>query len=544
MLLVGVNAKYIHSNLAIRYLTQVDSRCKFKEFTIQDKAEHIAASLYKTGERVFCFSCYIWNIDIIYRVCEILKKADNGLMLGLAGPEVSFDPEEQLGKHPFVSFVLCGEGEPALSPFLNALEDGTFDRVPGLWYRTDDGICSSDVPSKEADLDMLPFPYTNEDINALSNRIVYFETSRGCPYRCAFCLSGSAGALRFLSLEKVQKAIDFFASHRVPLVKLVDRTFNADPQRALAIIEMIKARGDGTTYHFEIRAEAMTEPLIRSLQEAPKGMFQLEIGVQSVNEIVLRNINRRPAFLKLCQVVEALQVNRNMHIHLDLIAGLPGESLDEFIHSFHKVFALRPGMLQLGFLKRLKGAELLAPGSQFCDFPPYEVIHSDRMTYGELLSLKEAEEVLEQYYNSGLFETILSYLLETYYSGREFFFFSEMADFIRQNDRPKGHKALYETLYCFGKDKFGDKEIAERIIYDYCLRHRDSLSFMHGGDDLKAPAFEFLKKPERVRLYFAHYAGEKPVTLYKKIRFVPIGSRIVAFDCGHMLAADVTSEFE
>ncbi|MBR5236149.1 MAG: DUF4080 domain-containing protein [Clostridia bacterium] len=544
MLLVGVNAKYIHSNLAIRYLAQVDSRCNFQEFTIQDRAEHIAASLFETGERVFCFSCYIWNIDIIYQVCEILKKADSGLVLGLAGPEVSFDPEEQLFMHPFLSFILCGEGESALSHLLDALEEGTFERVPGLWYRTDDGIFKSEVPSREADLDSLPFAYTEADIKALKNRIVYFETSRGCPYRCAFCLSGSAGTLRYLPLDKVEKAIAFFARYKVPLVKLVDRTFNADPQRALSIIEMIKSHGGGTTYHFEIRAEAMTEPLIRSLQEAPKGMFQLEIGVQSVNETTLRNINRRPAFLKLCEVTEALQAKGNMHIHLDLIAGLPGESLDEFIHSFNQVFALRPQMLQLGFLKRLKGAELMAPGSHFCDFPPYEVIHSDKMTYGELLHLKAVEEILEQYYNSGLFETSLSYVLKTYYAGREFDFFSEMAGFVRQNDMPKGHKALYEALCCFEKEKFGDNEITHRIIYDYCLRHRDSLSFMENGDRLKAAAFEFLKQPERVKLYFAHYAGEKPVTLYKKIRFMPIGDRIVAFDVSHMAAADVTKEFE
>ncbi|MGN1059692.1 MAG: DUF4080 domain-containing protein, partial [Clostridia bacterium] len=541
--MVGVNAKFIHSNLAIRYLARLDRRCAFREYTVSDRAEHIAADLYQTGERVLLFSCYIWNIECVRRVCEILKKADSGLCLSWGGPEVSFDPARQLAENPAVDFVLCGEGEPSLSLFADALTEGGFDRVPGLWYREDGTVKQSREPAREAVMDELPFPYTEADMAALRNRIVYFETARGCPYRCAFCLSGGAGSLRFLSLDRVEQAVDFFARHRVPLVKLVDRTFNADPDRALSIIEAIKRRGGETTYHLEVRAEAMTEPLIQSLQTAPEGMFQLEIGVQSTNPDTLRGINRSPAFERLAYVVRALSQNRNIHLHLDLIAGLPGESMADFIQSFEQVMALRPHQLQLGFLKKLKGAALRAPGSAFWDFPPYEIVHSDAMSYEELLRLKDAEEMLERYYNSGAFQASVSYILDTYYVGRAFAFFCEIAEFSGTDTAPQGQKALFEILYRFGMERFGDRGIADRLVYDYSLRHRDTLSFMQSGDGLKARAFEFLKKPERVALYFADYAGEKPVTLYKKIRFVPIGRRIFAFDYGKTAAVDVTAEF-
>ncbi|MBE7035798.1 MAG: DUF4080 domain-containing protein [Ruminococcaceae bacterium] len=544
MLLVGVNAKFIHSNLAIRYLSLLEERCSFCEFTVQDRPEQIAAKLYKTGEQVFLFSCYIWNVEHILKVCNILKQADCHIRIGLGGPEVSFNAKEYLEENPVVDFIFCGEGEPAIGLFADSLDSLEFDGVPGLWYRENGAICQSSVSALEADMDALPFPYTKEDVQKLKNRILYFETSRGCPYRCAFCLSGGAGSLRFMSLAKVQNAIDFFAEHKVPLVKLVDRTFNADPKRALAIVEAIKEKNSGTTYHFEIRAETMTEVLIESLQKAPKGMFQLEIGVQSVHPETLKKINRKPDFERLCNVVRQLAKNNNMHLHLDLIAGLPGETLEQFISSFNQLMALKPHNLQLGFLKKLKGSTLEAPGSAFWNFAPYEVIHSDAMTYGELLMLHDVEEMLERYYNSGAFSQTLDYLLSTYYAGREFDFFKEIGDFVLLEKEPKSQKAMYELLFLFAEQKFGDAEIKNRLIYDYCCVHRDALSFMQADETLKSKAFEFLKKPERVTHYFEYYAGVKPVVLYKKIRFVPIGNRVIAFDYEHGLTVDVTTEIE
>ncbi len=544
MLLVGINAKYIHSNLAIRYLAKIEKRCHFCEYTISERPEEIASRLFQTGEKTILFSCYIWNIDHVLKICEILKKADPGFRLALGGPEVSFSPEELLKAHPEIDYILCGEGESVIFPFANGLETGDFSRVPGLFYRAGSSVIQSELPACETELKDLPFPYDAEELSALKGRIVYYETSRGCPYRCAFCLSGAAGKLRFLPVERVHRELAFFEEQGVPLVKLVDRTFNADPDRALAIVEGIKARGGRTTYHFEIRAESMTEALIESLQTAPKGMFQLEIGVQSTNSKTLEAIHRKPDFERLSRVVHALSKNGNMHLHLDLIAGLPGETLHAFIDSFHQVMSLSPQNLQLGFLKRLKGAELFAPGSEFWSFPPYEVIHSDAMTYEDLLLLKRVEEMLERYYNSGAFKTSISFMLKTYYPGREFYFFRDMADFLEDAAIPKSQKTAFEDLYRFSMQTFSDENMTECLIYDYCLTHRDSLSFMQNGDRLKNRAFSFLKKPERVKLYFADYAGEKPVILYKKIRFVPIGARVFAFDYDGRGAKDVTAEFE
>lgn len=544
MLLVGINAKYIHSNLAIRYLVAVEPRCRFCEYSIADRPEQIAAALYKTEERVFMFSCYIWNIETVLRVCEILKAANTALKIVLGGPEVSFDAEDCLRSHPAVDYILCGEGEPAITPLADMLEGRkSAATVPGLVYRTENGIAVSPVPPQEADLNALPFPYTDADMKALQNRILYFETSRGCPYRCAFCLSGSAGRLRFLSLERTKQAIMFFARHNVPLVKLVDRTFNADPKRALAIIEAIKELGGHTTYHFEIRAEAMTKELIHSLQTAPRGMFQLEIGVQSTNSQTLLAINRKPQLARLAEVVNALKKNNNMHLHLDLIAGLPGETLAMFIDSFHWVMALRPHNLQLGFLKKLKGAALNAPDSRFASFAPYEVIRSDAMSYHELLLLKDVEEMLERYYNSGAFGHSVAYILDTHYRGREFYFFYDMARFMQGDITAKSLKTMFERLYQFGETRLADTRVAELLTYDYCLRHRDSLSFMHGDDVLKAQAFAFLKQETLVAGFFPQYAGEKPTALYKKLRFAAIGSRIYAFDVQNETAADVTEAF-
>ncbi len=544
MLLVGINAKYIHSNLAIRYLAKVEPRFGFCEYSIADRPETIAASLFETGAKTFLFSCYIWNISWVEKICEILKKADRTLKIAIGGPEVSFDAAERLASCDWVDFILCGEGEPSIAAFADALETGDFMRVPGLFYRNNGQVIKSTVPQMEADFCKVPFPYDADDIRALKNRIVYYETSRGCPYRCAFCLSGGAGSLRFLPLERVERELAFFENCGVPLVKLVDRTFNADPERALSIIEGIKRRGGRTTYHFEIRAESMTEALIQSLKSAPKGMFQLEIGVQSTQPETLKAINRHLRHERLTEVVRALSENGNIHLHLDLIAGLPGESLDAFICSFADVMALRPHALQLGFLKKLKGSALKADGSEFWSFPPYEVIHSDAMRYDELLHLKQVEEMLERYYNSGAFNKTVAYILATYYAHREFEFFADMAAFLSGDVSPKSQKTAYEDLYRFNMKRFGDETITQHLIYDYCKKHRDALSFMQSDAGLKAPAFEFLKQPERVKLYFADYAGEKPVVLYKKIRFVPIGFRVFAFDYEGGRTVDVTTEFK
>ncbi len=543
MLLVGINSKFTHSNLAIRYMVKMDSRFRFREFSIADRPETIARELFSSGARAFLFSCYIWNIETVLKVAEILKKAAPDFFICLGGPEVSFRAEDILEEKPFLDAVLTGEGENAITPLGDALSSGDFSAVPGLCYRAGESVVKSLLAAKETAMEDVPFPYDEAELSALSNRIVYYETSRGCPYRCAFCLSGAAGSLRFMDVSRVESELSLFEKCGVSLVKFIDRTFNADPHRALSIIERIKERDASTCYHFEIRAETMTEALIETLKTAKPGLFQLEIGVQSTNPEVLRNIGRNPDFSRLKEVVLSLSENKNLHLHLDLIAGLPGEDMESFLRSFHQVIALRPDNLQLGFLKKLSGSSLTAPGSEFADFPPYEIIRSDKMSHGDFLRLKRAEEMLERYYNSAAFPAAIPYLLDTFYAGREFTFFEAMADFLAGDLAPKSLKTQFEELYRFCYP-FAGEVFREKLIFDYAKTHRDTLSFMKKGDYLKEQAFAFLKEPQRVAKYFADYAGEKPALLYKKIRFVPIGARVIAFDDEKGRAEDVTMEFE
>ncbi|MBQ9915483.1 MAG: DUF4080 domain-containing protein [Clostridia bacterium] len=543
MLLVGINSKFTHSNLAIRYMVKCDSRFSFREFSIADRPETIARELFSTDARVFLFSCYIWNIETVLKVAEILKKADPGFFICLGGPEVSFRAEGILEENPFLDAVLTGEAEMVITPFGDAVATGDFSLVPGLYLRRGESVVKNLLPAKETAMEDLPFPYDETELSALSNRIVYYETSRGCPYRCAFCLSGAAGSLRFMDTDRVARELTLFENNKVPLVKFIDRTFNADPRRALSIIEGIKERDGETCYHFEIRAETMTNELINALKTAKKGLFQLEIGVQSTNPEVLCAIGRTPDFERLSEVVSSLSENKNLHLHLDLIAGLPGENMESFLRSFHQVIAFRPDNLQLGFLKKLSGSSLMAPESEFASFPPYEIVKSDKMSHRDLLRLKRAEEMLERYYNSGAYPTAVPYLLDTFFAGREFTFFEELAEFLAGDLSPKSLKTQFEELYRFAYP-FAGETFREKLTYDYARTHRDTLSFMKKGDYLKEQAFAFLKEPQCVAQYFTDYAGEKPAVLYKKIRFVPIGTRIIAFDDEKGRVEDVTKEFE
>lgn len=547
VLLVGINAQYVHTNLAVRYLrnTLPEQERMLREYSINETVSAVAADIYQTGCKTILFSCYIWNISMVVQLCDCLKKADSSIVTVLGGPEVSFECVDFMQKHPEVDFLLKGEGEASLPLFVNALPKNDFSQVPGLVWRSGDGILENEAPSQVA-LSQIPFPYLNGEIEALTGRILYYETSRGCPYRCGFCLSSTLGGVRFLPLERAKEEIAQFCRAKVPLVKLVDRTFNANAKRALEMVEFIKEYSSETTFHFEVKAETMTNELIHSLQTAPKGMFQLEIGVQSTNEQTLCAINRKADFEKIARVVRALQKNNNIHLHLDLIAGLPGETLEQFIHSFNDVFLLWPDDLQLGFLKKLKGAGLNTDGSEFTASPPYEVIHSDAMTYADLLALKRVEDMLEKYYNCGSFSKTIRYLIQTYYRQSPYTFFQDLAEwFLQKGQGRRSHskKSCYELLKQYCDEAFTDEKIVGYITFDYCLHYKDRLSFMESSAELKEQAFFCLKQPYFIETYLRQYQMQKPVELYKKVRFQKIWDRIFLFDCETGVAQDVTEDF-
>ncbi len=542
-LLVAVNAKYIHTNLAVRYLRNLCD-LPMREYSINDRTETVAADIYRSGEKLILFSCYIWNIRMIIDICSRLKKADPSITLVLGGPEVSYNSCEILKQESAVDFIISHEGEKSMPQFLKAFESRNFDEVSALAYREDGKVCQNPCETN-VNINEIPFPYLVGELEELRGRLIYYETSRGCPYNCGFCLSSATHGVRFLPVERVKRELMYFIDADVPLVKLVDRTFNADNKRALEIVNFIKENSKNTCFHFEVKAETMSDELIDALSTAKKGMFQLEIGVQSTNPDTLSKIKRGADFNKITEVVKRLKQNNNIHLHLDLIAGLPGENYEQFKKSFNDVFSLSPHDLQLGFLKKLKGAKLDTAGSEFTDEPPYEVIKSDAMSFGEILLLKDIEDVLEKYYNSGDFTNAIEYLIKELNQDSPFDFFADLAEYFRKKDlfsRSLSKKNLYELLNNYAYEKGIGEKVQQKIIFDYCLRYRDNLSFMNDAG-LKERVFEFLKIKENINKYFPERADEKPVNLYKVLRFYEIDGQIFAFDPKKQIVCDITADF-
>ncbi len=443
-LFVAVNAKYVHTNIAVRYLTQVclggGIDCRFVEFTINEPSNGILEKLYMSHADVYGFSCYIWNIGRVLELCRNLKQMRPECKIFLGGPEVSFDGENILKACQFVDYVLCGEGESYICEFLkNMPEERSVLK------------CAAPLP-----MDELPFPYTQEDLEDVVNgeKLVYYETSRGCPFSCAYCLSSVDEGVRFLNIERVKKELKWFADAGVMTVKFVDRTFNADKKRALEIWRYCLELDGDTCFHFEIGADLISGEAIELLKTAPAGKFQFEIGVQSTNERTISEISRTMNLDRLSENVRNLREHTNVMLHLDLIAGLPFEDLKTFKESFNQVYGMKPHVMQLGFLKLLKGSSLRKKAEDYnikynC-FAPYEVFSTNWLTYEDVIKLKCVEDVLERYFNSGRFYKTLEKALEFF--DNPFDFYSGLADFWNKRGLiGQGVKriTLYQLLYEF-----------------------------------------------------------------------------------------------
>ncbi len=523
-LFVAINAKYVHTSLSVRYLKNAAGESgKIYECSINDSTAAVAEEIFKTGEKHILFSCYLWNIEMVLKVSEILKKADSNIIITLGGPEVSFNAEKVLAENPHITHIVCGEGETKMAEFIkNPPKRGIYDF----------GFVKN--------LDDLPFAYAKGELEKIADRLVYYETQRGCPYNCAFCLSSAARGVRFRSLDIVKKEILEFINSGVRLVKLVDRTFNADNRRAVELVEFIKENSKNTSFHFEVKAESMSDELIDSLLSARKGLFQLEIGVQSTDKDTLLAIARQENFEKLSYVVKRLSKNRGIHLHLDLIAGLPTENLEKFKKSFNDVYSLNPHDLQLGFLKKLHGAKITDDDGVFSSFPPYEVIKTDFMGYEDIVMLKGVSAVLEKLYNSGVFFNTLKTLMCEFSSPFEMFYdLSQYFDFTKSISQ----KRLYEVMHEYDKVRFGGNKLKNAIIFDFCLSNRDYLSFMENDEGLKKEAFEFLKNEEIFTKIFPEFKDIKPTERYKKLRFYKIDNKVFAFDSNEKKATDVTKFF-
>ncbi|NLK52694.1 MAG: B12-binding domain-containing radical SAM protein [Syntrophomonadaceae bacterium] len=432
LLLTTLNARFSHSSLALRYLRSYGPQTGWdiwlEEFTINDQIDFIVGEIYRRQAQVVGFSCYIWNITQTLIICNKLKKVAPDTLTVLGGPEVSFATADLMEAHPYIDYVVIGEGEETFKALLGLLpikaDEQRLRDIPGLAYRSGNGVQVNALRPLIADLNQIPSPYGDasslaDEIPLLDKRIVYYETSRGCPFRCQYCLSSIQPGVRYFPLARVKKDLMALMQAGVNKIKFVDRTFNCHRERAREIfqfiIEQTQITGAATSFHFEIGAALLDEDTLKLLETVPVGLFEFEIGVQTLNAASLNYIQRKNDWSQIQPIVQRLARRQNIHLHLDLIAGLPLESYASFRHSFNAVYSLRPHLLQLGFLKLLKGSGLREQaadfGCVFSDQPPYEVLSTKVLGYREILRLHLIEDLVEKYYNSHRFRYALEFLL-------------------------------------------------------------------------------------------------------------------------------------
>lgn len=484
ILLVAVNAKYIHSNPGVHSLKQycgkkdpeLATHVDIAEYTINQSIGSILEDLYHRKPDMIGISCYIWNIETVGKLLPEIKKIlpETGIWLG--GPEVTYNPEEVMEKYPMLTGIFIGEGEGAFYQVANFYVNkvGNLTEIKSIYYQ---GQCAG--IQAVSTLDELPFLYDN--LEEFENKIIYYETSRGCPYRCTYCLSSVDKMVRFRSMELVEKELQFFLDHQVPQVKFVDRTFNCNHKHAMAIWRYIKEHDNGiTNFHFEVAADIMTEEELELLVSMRPGAVQLEIGVQSTNLETIREIRRVMDIEKVAKVVKRIHDAGNIHAHLDLIAGLPYEDYETFGKSFDDVYRMKPEQLQLGFLKVLKGAYMNEAveeyGIAYTDQPPYEVLYTKWLTYSDVLKLKQIEEMVELYYNSNQYTHILSILLMSF--ERPFVMYEKLAAFYERNGyfiKQPARMYRYNVLLKFAMETAPEKEDLWKELFTYDAYLRENL---------------------------------------------------------------------
>lgn len=520
--LVAINAKYIHSNLAVyslrSYARTFGYEPELLEFTINQQKDQILKGIYEAKPDLLCFSCYIWNLSYAEEIIEDIKKILPEVTIWAGGPEVSYDAPKFLKRHPEVDGIMCAEGEKTLTELINYYEIGksqgeSLDGINGIVYQENKTI--HQTPLRDImNMDDLVFPY--EDLKDFEHKIIYYESSRGCPFSCSYCLSSIDKKLRFRSFSLVEKELEFFLAHKVPQVKFVDRTFNCKKSHAMAIWTYIKEHDNGiTNFHFEVAADLLTEDEIALIQTMRPELIQLEIGVQSTNEKTLAEIHRKTDFEEITRKVKAVQKGENVHQHLDLIAGLPYENYESFGHSFNDVYALKPEQLQLGFLKVLKGSYMAEAAEGYgCVHkakPPYEVLGTRWLSYEEILKLKGVEEMVEVYYNSGQFQKTIramEYLFETAFS-----MYEELADFYEKNGYNEvSHTRIrrYEILQEFLQEKEANLEYFKQLmIFDLYARENMKTRPQWANDlsAYKMQILDFYKKEEENPELLTDYQG-------------------------------------
>ena len=482
ILLVACNAKYIHSNLAVydlqAYASDYADHIVLKEYTINQQKDDIMRDIYLEHPDVVCVSCYIWNLSFVKELMADLIKILPGADFWAGGPEVSYDAEKFLTENSEFKGVMVGEGEETfkeLAGYYVEKNPQDLKDMTGICYRDGDQIIHNGW-RQIMDLSSIPFIY--KDLSEFKNRIIYYESSRGCPFSCSYCLSSIDKKLRFRDTETVKKELQFFIDNKVPQVKFVDRTFNCKHDHAMAIWKYINEHDNGVTnFHFEISADLLREEELQEMSTMRPGLIQLEIGVQSTNPDTIKAIHRTMDFEKLKGIVDRIHSFGNIHQHLDLIAGLPYEDYDSFRHSFNDVYALKPQQLQLGFLKVLKGSHMMEMcreyGIVYKTQEPYEVLSTKWLDYDHVLKLKTVENMVEVYYNSGQFQNTLEYL-ENFFQDA-FSIYERLGSFYMEKgygDVSHTRMRRYEILLEFLEDvpEISMDQVKAQMVYDLYLR--------------------------------------------------------------------------
>lgn len=528
ILLAACNAKYIHSNPAVYDLRAFASEYKehilLGEYTINQTKDEILKEIYRSGAEVVCFSCYIWNISFVRELIFDLKKILPGTAFWVGGPEVSFDAENFLKEMPQVTGVMVGEGEETFLELARYYieKKGTLADIRGIAFR-ENGEIFHNGWREVMDLSRVPFAY--EQTEDFANRIIYYESSRGCPFSCSYCLSSIDKKLRFRNLELVKKELQFFLDKKVPQVKFVDRTFNCKHDHAMEIWKYILEHDNGVTnFHFEISADLLREEELELMSRMRPGLIQLEIGVQSTNPDTIRAIHRNMDLKKLEASVVRVKSFGNIHQHLDLIAGLPCEDYESFRRSFEQVYRMKPDQLQLGFLKVLKGSSMYHEAQKYeilyKEKEPYEVLSTAWLSYEDILKLKMVESMVEVYYNSGQFRKTLSWI-ETFYQEMFSFYESLGAYYEEKGYEEISHSRLrrYEILLEFLKEKtqLPVNTASQHMVYDLYLREKLK----------KRPVFAMDQKPY-----------EASVRNYRKANKIPKTAHIEVFGDGSAVLFD------
>lgn len=547
ILLTAINAKYIHSNLAVYSLhsyvvnhhKEYQEEIEIAEYTINQQLDEILMDLYKKKPDVLCLSCYIWNIEYIKQLLPEVNKILPDTKIWLGGPEVSYDAAKEMKNYPQLSGIMCGEGEVTFLELAEHYhgEGKALHEIAGIYYRDGEEIVQTQL-RPVTDLSTIPFVY--QEIEKFKNKIIYYESSRGCPFSCSYCLSSIDKCLRFRDLELVKKELQYFIDHEIPQVKFVDRTFNCNHKHAMEIWTYLLEHDNGiTNFHFEVAADLLNQEEIELISKMRPGLIQLEIGVQSTNPKTVKEIHRTMKFEKVSEIVKQIQSVGNIHQHLDLIAGLPYEDYESFRKSFNDVYALRPEQLQLGFLKVLKGSymeeQTEAYDLVYQNRPPYEVLSTKWLPYEDVIRLKGVEEMVEVHYNSGQFVNTLE-LLETEFTDA-FTMFEALRDYYEeQNLTGISHTriARYEILYQFALEYAPEKKerYREKLTYDLYLREnvKNRPAFAGEATVSKEEAAEIYDREAETHELLPDYTKYDKRQLRKMTHLERVDGKILLFD--------------